>query len=119
MTRKKVAIVVLGIILLACLLVCGYYGAKTIRRSYQRRAAMAAYEKKEYKEAERLLRAYVAKDMNSEPELVALANIYHEFGDKDMEAIMWQMASALNPLKSEYRENMMKSALQAADYGLL
>ena len=119
MTRKRIAVVILGIILFASLLACGYFGAKTVRRSYQRRAAMAAYEKKDYEEAERLLLRYLRKDPNSEPEIVALANIYHEFGDIRTEAQMWQMASSLNPLNAEYRKNMLDAAAKSASYGLL
>lgn len=117
--RKIVAIVILGLILLATLLVCGYFGAKTFRLTRQRRAAMAAYERKDYATAERLLRACVRKDPNSEAEIVALANIYREFGNAGMEAQMWNSAAALNPLNAEYRENMLSSALRAADYLLL
>ena len=119
MTRKKIAILILGLILFACLLACGYFGAKTARRTYQRRTAMAAYEKKDYEEAERLLLAYVMKDSNSEPEYVAVANIYHEFGNIGTEAEMWQMASSLNPLKEEYHENMLNAAQASANYSLL
>ncbi len=119
MTRKKIAILILGFILFACLLACGYFGAKTVRRTYQRRTAMAAYEKKDYEEAERLLLAYVMKDSNSEPEYAALAHIYHEFGNIGMEAEMWQMASSLNPLKEEYHENMLNAAHASASYSLL
>lgn len=117
--KKIIAIILLGVILLASLLACGYFGAKTLRRSQQRRAAMAAYEKKDYKTAERLLRAYVRKDPNSEPEFVALANIYREFGNAGMEAQMWQTANSLNPLNDEYRENMLTSAAKSASYELL
>lgn len=117
--KKIIAIILLGVILLASLLACGYFGAKTLRRSQQRRAAMAAYERKDYGTAERLLRAYVRKDPNSEPEFVALANIYREFGNAGMEAQMWQTASSLNPLNDEYRENMLTSAAKSASYGLL
>ena len=119
MTRKRIAIVILGLILFAILLSCGYFGAKTIRRSYQRRTAMAAYEKKDYKEAERLLRLYLQKDPNSEPEIVALANIYREFGNYGLEAQMWLFASSLNTLNSEYRKNMLDAAAKSASYGLL
>ena len=119
MTRKRIAVLILGFILLACLLACGYFGAKTIRRTYQRHTAMAAYEKKDYEEAERLLLAYIHKDQNSEPEFAALANIYHEFGNTGAEAQMWQMASSLNPLKEEYRRNMLDAAVKSASYNLL
>ncbi len=117
--RKVVAIIVLGIVLLACLLALGYFGVKTFHRSQMRREAMAAYEKGDYEKAERLLRQYVAKDQNSEPEFVALANIYHEFGNTGREAQMWQTASSLNPLNEEYREKMLTSAEKAASYSLL
>lgn len=119
MNRKIIAIIMLGLVLLASLLTCGYFGMKTIRRTSLRRAAMTAYEKKDYALAERLLRQYVAKDPNAEAEFVALANIYHEFGNTGMEAQMWQTASSLNPLKSEYYDNMLFSAVRAASYPLL
>ena len=119
MNRKIIALIVLGFILLACLLACGYFGVKAVRRTRLRHAAMTAYEKKEYVLAERLLRLYTRQDPNAEAEFVALANIYHEFGNAGMEAQMWQTASSLNPLKPEYRENMLTSATQAASYPLL
>ena len=119
MKRKTFAIIVLGLILLASLLACGYFGVKTIRRSRLRRAAMTAYENKEYILAERLLRQYVQKDPNAEAEFAALADIYHEFGNLGMEAQMWQTAYSLNPLKQEYYENLMTGAVNAANYQLL
>ena len=119
MKRKTFAIIVLGLILLASLLACGYFGVKTIRRSRLRRAAMTAYENREYILAERLLRQYVQADPNAEAEFVALANIYHEFGNLGMEAQMWQTAYSLNPLKQEYYENLLTGATNAANYQLL
>ena len=117
--RKSVAIVVLGIILLVSLLAVGYFGVKTLHRSHQRRDAMEAYEKGDYEKAERLLRQYVQKDPNAEAEFVALANIYHEFGNTGMEAQMWQTASTLNPLNAEYRKKMLDTAAKSASFGLL
>ena len=119
MNRKLIAIIVLGLVLLASLLACGYFGVKTVRRTRLRRAAMTAFEKKDYELAERLLRQYVQKDPNAEAEFAALANIYHEYGNAGMEAQMWQTASSLNPLNREYRENMLTSAAKAIDYELL
>ena len=119
MNRKTITLIVLGLILFATLLVCGYFGVKAVRRTRLRRAAMTAYEKKEYVLAERLLLQYVSRDPNAEAEFVALANIYHEFGNAGMEAQMWQTASSLNPLKPEYRDNMLTSAAHAASYTLL
>lgn len=119
MNRKIIAIIVLGLVLLASLLACGYFGVKTLRRTRLRRSAMTAYENKEYMLAERLLLQYVAGDPNAEAEYVALANIYHEFGNAGLEAQMWQTASSLNPLKPEYREKMLTSAMRSAGYSLL
>ena len=119
MNRRIIAIIVLGLVLLASLMACGYFGVKTIRRTRLRRAAMTAYEKKEYPLAERLLLQYVQKDPNAEAEYVALANIYHEFGNAGMEAQMWQTASSLNPLKEEYYKNMLASAVKSASYEAL
>jgi len=115
-TRKLVAVAILGVILLAVLLTCGWFGVKTFRLTRQRQAAMAAYEAKDYATAERLLRAYIRKDQNSEPAVVALANIYREFGDTGREAQMWGKASSLNPLNEEYRNNMLVCTLNAVDY---
>ncbi len=116
MKRKTFAIIVLGLVLLASLFACGYYGVKTLRRTRLRRAAMTAYENKEYILAERLLRQYVQKDPNAEAEYVALANIYREFGNTGMEAQMWNTASSLNPLSVEYRENLLNAAARAAKH---
>ena len=119
MNRKLIAIIVLGLVLLASLLACGFFGVKAIRRTRLRRAAITAFEKKDYVLAERLLRQYVQKDPNAEAEYVALANIYRDFGNTEMEAQMWQTASSLNPLNREYRENMLNSAVKSASYVLL
>ena len=109
MTRKRIAVVILGIILFACLLACGHLGMKMVRSTRLRRAAMAAYENKDYARAERLLLQCVQRDPDAEREFVALANIYHEFGNVEMEAQMWQSANSLNPQEPEYRANMLKS----------
>ena len=119
MNRKIILLSVLGLLLLACLLACGYFGAKTIQRARLHQEAMAAYENKDYVQAERLLQAYVQLDPDAEAEHVALAEIYHEFGNTGMEAQMWQKASSLNPLNSDYRENMLTSAMKSASYPLL
>ena len=119
MNRKIIAVIVLGLVLFASLLACGYFGVKAIRTTRLRRTAMNAYENKDYPLAERLLLQYVQKDPNAEAEFVALANVYHELGNVGMEAKMWQTASSLNPLKPEYYDNMLASAVKAADYLLL
>lgn len=117
--RKIIAIILLGYVFLASLFALGYFGAKTFYRSHQRREAMAAYEKGDFEKAEHLLKAYVEKDPNSEPEIVALANIYQKFDNPGMEAQMWQIANSLNPLNDEYREKLLTSAAKSASYELL
>ena len=119
MNRKIISLIVLSFVLLACLLACGYFGVKTFRRTRLRRAGMTAYENKEYILAERLLRVYVQQDPNAEAEFVALASIYHEFGNTGAEAQMWQTASSLNPLNAEYYDKMLDSAVKSASYPLL
>ena len=118
-SRKTIAKVAICLIILACLLACGYFGQMAIRRSQLRHAAMAAYAEKDYVTAERLLRQYVQKDRNGEHEFVALANIYHEFGNAGLEMQMWQSASSLDPLNAEYRDNLLTSAARSLSYGFL
>ena len=119
MNRKIFAIIILGLVLFASFLACGYFGVKAIRRTRLRHSAMTAYEKKDYILAERLLHAYVRQDPNAEAEYAALANIYREFGNAGMETQMWQTASSLNPLSQEYYHNMLTSAVRATNYSLL
>ena len=119
MNRKRITVIILGLIFLASLLTCGYYIMKAMRYTRLRRTAMAAYEKKDYATAERLLLQYVQKKPDSEEEYVALANIYHEFGNTGMEAQMWQKASSLDMLNQDYRKKMLTSAQESASYALL
>ena len=119
MNRKKIAIVLLGIVFLASLPICAYFGIKAKRNNRLRSEAMAAYEKGDYVPAERLLLQYVQKNPDAEEEFVALANVYHEFGNPEMEAQMWQSASSLNPQNQEYYKKMLDNAVQSANYSLL
>jgi len=119
MNRKIITLILWGLLIIASLLVCGYYGLRSVRRIRLRREAMTAYENKEYELAERLLQQYVQKVPNAEEGFVALANIYHEFGNMGMESQMWQSATSLNPEDPEYRANMLNSMVQSADYALL
>ena len=121
MNRKKIMLILLGLACLAILLVCGHFGLKVMRRIRMRRTAMAAYENREYASAERLLLQYVRKDPEAEAELVALANIYHEFGNTGMEAQMWQTVGTLDPRNEEYRQlrDMLRTSMEqnAYDHG--
>ena len=117
--KKKISAAILGLVILASLLVCGYFGIKMMRRINLRSDAMTAYKNGEYVSAERLLLQYVQKVPDDEDGFAALANIYHEFGNMEMEAQMWQTASSLNPQKPEYYANMLTSAARSASYALL
>lgn len=117
--RKIIALLLLGPVIFACLLVCGHFGMKAFRRIRLRNTAMTAYGNKDYAQAERLLQQYVRIDPDAEAEFVALANIYHEFGNVEMEAQMWQTANSLNPQDPEYRANMLTSMVKSASYASL
>ena len=119
MNRRLVALILLGVLIVAGLLTCGYFGLKIARHVRLRRAVMTVYENKEYALAEPLLFQYVQKNQGDEAGFVALANIYHDFGNAEMEAQMWQTAATLNPQNPEYREKMLNSMVKAANYALM
>lgn len=119
MKRKIITLIVLGLVLFVCLLTGWHVGMKVYRRTSLRRTAMTAYGNRDYAQAERLLQQYVQADPNAEAEYVALANIYHEFGNVEQESQMWQMASSLNPENPVYRANMLNSMVKSASYAPL
>ena len=119
MNRKKILIIILGLVFFMSLLIGGNIGIKLARRTRLRREAMTAYENKDYALAERLLLQHVQRNQDDEDGFVALANIYHEFGNVEMEAQMWQTANSLDPQNPDYRANMLKSAVKSANYALL
>jgi len=119
MNWKTIVVFGLGLVFLVSFLVCGHHVARAVRRIRLQRAAMAAYEAKDYEQAERLLLQYVQKNPESEEEFVALANIYHEFGNAEAEAQMWLKANSLDTRNPEYRSKMLTSAVKSANYSLL
>ena len=119
MNRKKILIIILGLAFLGSLLIFGNVGMKLVQRTRLHHEAMVAYKNKDYPRAESLLLQYVQKNPDDEDGFVALANIYHEFGNVEMEAQMWQTASSLDPQNPEYREKMLTSAVKSANYALL
>ena len=86
MNRKKNLTIILGLAFFMSLLICGIIGIKLAQRTRLRREAMAAYNNKDYALAERLLLQHVRANQEDEDGFVALANIYHEFGNVEMEA---------------------------------
>ena len=119
MNRKKILIIMLGVLLLTTLLTCGKYGIRLAQRIRLHHKAIAAYENREYAAAEGLLLQYVKEDPDAKDAFVALANIYHEFGNVEMESQMWQSVNSLDPQNQEYREKMLTSALESANYARL
>ena len=114
---KKIQIVlavITGLIVLAsCLGLFGYYGVKVMKQTQQRMSARAAFDAKDWKKAEKLLKAYVSEDFNSEEDFVRLALVYRHLGNVEEEMRCWGRASDLNPLKPEYRDDYIACALSA------
>jgi len=119
MNRKTILIIMLGFLLLMVFMICGNIGVRLVRRTRLHHKAMTAYETGDYAQAERLLLQYVRGNPDDEDVFVALANIYHEFGNVEMEAQMWQTANSLKPQNTEYREKMLTCAVKSANYALL
>ena len=119
MNRKKILTIMLGLAFFMSLLICGIIGIKLAQRTRLRHEAMTAYKNKNYALAERLLLQYVQEKQDNEDGFVALADIYHEFGNVEMEARMWQTANSLDPQNQDYRANMLNSAVKSANYHLL
>ena len=114
---KKIQIVlavITGLIVLAsCLGLFGYFGMKMMKQSRQRMEARAAFDAKDWKKAEKLLKAYVSEDLDSEEDFVRLAQVYRHLGNTEEEMRCWGRASELNPLKPEYRDDYLACALGA------
>ena len=117
--RKKIVFILAGMFFLAGILAFGHFFTKMKARARLRQEAMSAYENGDLAGAKRLLHKYVEKNPDAEEQFVALAHVYHEIGNSEMEAQMWKSASALNPRKPEYRENMLNNAVKSANYSLL
>lgn len=115
-TRLILVVVLVSVVLLACLGFLGYFGIKTMRRSHLRMEAREAFDAEDWKNAEKLLNQYVSMDPASEEDFVRLAQVYRHFGNTGEEMHCWYKASALNPLKPEYRDNYTTCAMNARDF---
>lgn len=118
MNKTKIILVsiLVSVVLLACLGFLGYFGVKTMRRSHLRMEARKAYAAEDWKTAETLLNQYIRQDPDSEEDIVRLAEVCRHFGDADKEMQCWFRAYALNPLKPEYWDNYIASAMNARDF---
>ena len=114
---KKIQIVlavITGLIVLAsCLGLVGYFGANKMRESRLRTEARAAFDAKDWKRAEKLLKAYVSDHIYSEADFVRLAEVYRHFGNTEEEMRCWGRASVLNPRNREYWDKYLACALNA------
>ena len=117
---KKFKIILIGIlvsvVLLACLGFLGYFGVRTLRRTQMKMAAREAFDAGDWKKAEKLLNDYLAKDPDSEEDVVRLAQVYRHFGNTEEEMRCWHKASMLNPLKHEYWDEYTRAAMNARAY---
>ena len=115
-TRIILAGILISVILLACLGSLGYFGIKTMHRSHLRAEAREAFASEDWKKAEKLLNEYIAQDPDSEEDVVRLAQVYRHFGDTGEEMYCWYRACVLNPLKPEYWDAYVESAMNARDF---
>ena len=112
-TKIVLVCILISVILLACLGFLGYFGVKTMHRSHLRSEARKAFASEDWKKAEKLLHDYIARDPDSEDDIVRLAQVYRHFGNTGEEMHCWYRASILNPLKPEYWDNYTECAMNA------
>ena len=115
-TKLILVVVLVSVILISCLGFLGYFGVKTMRRTYLRMQAREAFAAEDWKRAEKLLKEYVGKDPGSEEDVVRLAQVYNHFGNTGEEMYCWYKANTLNPLKPEYWNNYTGCAMNARDF---
>ena len=117
---KKVRIILVIIttlvILLACLGLLGYFGSKTMHRTYLQMEARNAFASKDWKKAEKLLKEYIKKDSDSEEDIVRLAQVYRHFDNAEEEMHCWYRAYRLNPFKPEYWDKYIECAMNARSF---
>ena len=112
-TQIILAVITGLVVLYACLGLVGYLGAKKMRESRQRTEARAAFDAKDWKRAEKLLKAYVTDHIYSEEDFLRLAEVYRHFGNTEEEMRCLGRVSALNPRNREYWEDYLTCALNA------
>ena len=112
-TQIVLAVITGLVVLFSCLGLLGYFGATVMKQTRQRLEARAAFSAKDWKKAEKLLKAYVTEDIDSEEDFVRLAEVYRNLGNTEEEMRCWGRAGELNPLKPEYRDNYLACALSA------
>ena len=112
-TQIILAVITALVVLYACLGLLGYIGARMMREARQRTEARAAFDAKDWKNAEKLLKAYLADHIYSEEDFVRLALVYRQFGNTEEEMRCWCRASALNPHKREYWDTYLTRAQDA------
>ena len=112
-TQIILAIITGLVVLSACLGLLGYFGTKVMKQSRRRMEARAAFDAKDWKRAEKLLKAYVTEDIYSSDDFMRLAEVYRQFGNTEEEMRCWGRVSALNPHNREYWDTYLTCALNA------
>ena len=112
-TQIILAIITGLVVLSSCLGLFGYFGAKVVKQSRRRAEARAAFDAKDWKRAEKLLKAYVTEDIYSSDDFIRLAQVYRHFGNTEEEMRCWGRVSTLNPHNREYWETYLTCALNA------
>ena len=114
--RVILSIITVSVILLVCLGLLGYFGGKTLRRTYLRMDARKTFAAEDWKKAEKLLKEYLEKDPDSEEDIVRLAQVYRHFNNAEEEMHCWYRACRLNPLKPEYWDKYIECAMKARSF---
>ena len=120
LTPKRIAILSsLLLVILGCLGACVFFLVKDLDRSFESSRALAMYEAGDYEAARVKLIRVLNRDPHKESALKALADIYYRFGDWGNETFFRQRLMRLNPLKQEYEDAYMDSAMRSRNYNVI
>ena len=112
-TQIILAVMTALVVLYACLGLVGYLGVRKMRESRRRTEARAAVAAQDWKNAEKLLKAYVTDHIYSDEDFLLLAQVYRHFGNTEEEMRCLGRVSALNPRNREYWDLYVTRALEA------
>ena len=120
LTPKRILIIACFLlIMLGCLGACFFFLVKDIDRSVECARAIALYESGDFATAKDKLIAVVNRDPHKESALAALADIYHHYGDWGNETFFRQRLARLNPMKKEYFDAYLDSAMRARNFNTI
>ena len=120
LTPKRILILAgFLLIMLGCVGACFFFLVKDIDRSVECAKAIALYESGDFATAKDKLIAVVNRDPHKESALAALADIYHHYGDWGNETFFRQRLARLNPMKKEYFDAYLDSAMRARNFNTI